>query len=80
MRCSQEAREKSDEIDAKTEQEFMADKLLIETSRTSVGEEEHTQSAVRQTSGAEQTQTHHSFFIVLHCVPICRCVQCRCER
>ena len=32
----QEAKEKADEIATKTEQEFMADKLLIETSRTSV--------------------------------------------
>lgn len=37
----QEAREKSDEIDAKTDQEFMADKLLIETSRTVAVNAEH---------------------------------------
>lgn len=31
---AQEAKEKAEEILTKTEQEFMADKLLIETSRT----------------------------------------------
>jgi len=37
----QEAREKADEISTKTEQEFMADRLLIETSRTIAVNAEH---------------------------------------